>query len=88
MKEVEELDSLFRHQTLDFSKLTFLHKTLKAARLSMANRVVLKRTNTELLSANLQKKQRVKRTGIQYDRRGAQILSLEDVEKRHRWTKN
>ena len=70
MKEVEELVSLFRDQTLDSPKLTLLHKTLKAARLAMADRVVLNRTNTELLAANLRKKQRAKRTGIQYDGRG------------------
>ncbi len=57
VKEVEELVSLFRDHTLDFPKLIFLHKTLKAARLAMADRVVLNRTNTELLAANLRKKQ-------------------------------
>lgn len=50
--EIEELVSLFRHQTLDSPKLTILHRTLKAARLAMADRVVLSRTNTELLAAN------------------------------------
>ena len=45
--EIEELISLFRHQTLDSPKLTLLHKTLKAARLAMADRVVLNHTNTE-----------------------------------------
>lgn len=80
--EVEELVSLFRHQTLDSSKLTLLHKTLKAARLAMADRVVLNRTSTELLAANTRKKQRAQRTGLQYDGQGARVLSLEDVEKR------
>ena len=56
-KEVEELVSFSRDQTLDSPKLTLLHKTLKAARLAMADRVVLNRTNTELLAANLRKKQ-------------------------------
>ena len=57
--EVEELVSLFSHQTLDSSKLTLLHKTLKAARLAIADRVILNRTNTELLAANTRKKQRL-----------------------------
>ena len=82
--EVEELVSLFRNQTLDSPKLTILHKTLKAARLAMADRVVLNRTNTELLLANTQKKRRTQRTGLQYDGRGARVLSLEDVEERRR----
>ena len=82
MEEVEELISLFRHQTLDSPKLTLLHKTLKAARLAMADRVVLNRTNTELFAANTRKKQRAQHTGIQYDGQIARILSIEDVEKR------
>lgn len=56
VSEIEELVSLFRHQTLDSPKLAILHKTLKAARLAMADRVVLSRTNTELLAANMRKK--------------------------------
>lgn len=53
--EIEELISLFRHKTLDSPELSLLHKTLKAARLAMADRVVLNRTNTELLAANTRK---------------------------------
>ena len=56
MKEVEEFVSFFFDQTLDSSKLTFLHKKLKSARLAMDDRVVLNCTNRELLTANLQKK--------------------------------
>ena len=56
--EIEELISLFHYQTLDSSKLTLLHKILKAARLAMADRVILNRTNTDLLAANTQKKRR------------------------------
>ena len=80
--EIEELISLFRHQTLDLPKLTLLHKSLKAARLAMANRVILNRTNTDLLAANTRKKWRAQRTGIAYDGQGARVLSLEDVEER------
>lgn len=65
VSEVEELVSLFCYQTLDFLKLTLLHKILKAARLAIADRVVLNRTNTELLAANTRKKQRAQRTGLQ-----------------------
>ncbi len=54
--EVEELLSLFRHQTLDSPKLTLLHKTLKAGRLAMADSVILNRTNTELLAGQYTKK--------------------------------
>lgn len=48
----------------------------------MADRVVLNRTNTDLLAANTRKKQRTQRTGLQYDGKGAPVLSLEDVEER------
>lgn len=88
VSEVEELVSLFRHQTLDSPKLTLLHKILKAARIAMANRVVLTRTNTELLAANTRKKQRAQRTGLQYDGQGARVLSLEDIEKRRQLAEN
>ncbi len=50
--EVEEFISLFCHQTLNSPKLTMLHKTLKAARLAMADRIVMNCINTELLAAN------------------------------------
>lgn len=86
--EVEELVSLFRHQTWDLPKLTLLYKTLKAARLAMADRVVLNRTNTELLAANTRKKRRAQRTGIQYDDQDARVLSLEDVEERRQVAEN
>lgn len=52
VSEAVELISLFRHQTLNSSKLALLHKALKTARLAMADRIVLNCTNTELLAAN------------------------------------
>ena len=52
---IEELVSLFRHQALDSPKLALLHKSLKAARLAIADKVVLNRTNTDLLAANTRK---------------------------------
>ncbi len=82
ISKVEELISLFCHQTLYFPKLTLLHTTLKAVKLAMANHIVLNRTNTELLAANTQKKQQAQRTGTQHDGERACVLSLEDVEKR------
>ena len=53
--EIKELILLFRYQTLDLPKLTLLHKTLKAAKLAMIDRVALNRTNTKLLAANTKK---------------------------------
>ena len=86
--EIEKLISLFPHQTLDSPKLNLLHKTLKAARLAIADRVILNRTNTDLLAANTQKKRRAKRTGIAYDGQDARVLSLEDVEERKQLAEN
>ena len=54
----------------------------------MADRIVLNRTNTELLAANTRKKRRAQRTGIQYDGQGARVLSLEDVEERRQLAEN
>ena len=54
----------------------------------MTYRIVLNRTNTELLAANTRKKQRAQRTGTQYDVQGARVLSLEDVEKRRQLAEN
>ncbi len=54
----------------------------------MADCIVLNCTNTELLAANTQKKQRAQRTGTQYHGQGACVLSLEDVEKRRQLAKN
>ncbi len=79
---IEELISLFRHQTLDSPKLTLLHKTLKVAILAMAYRFILNLKNKDLLAANTRKKRRAQHTGISYDGQGARVLSLEDVEKR------
>ena len=55
--EIEKLILLFQHPNLDSRKLAILHKTLKVARFTMADRVILSYTNTELLVANMQKKQ-------------------------------
>ena len=54
----------------------------------MTDRIVLNRTNTELLAANTRKKQRTQRTGSQYDVQGDRVLSLEDVEKRRKLAEN
>ncbi len=86
--ELEELITLFWYQILDLPKLILLYKTLKAARLSMANRMLLNYTNTELLTVNTQKKRRVQRTGILYNDQSACVLSLEDVEKRRQVVEN
>ena len=65
VSEVEELMSLFKNQTFDSLKLTIIHKTLKAARRTMANRVILNLTNTELFVVNTRKKRQVQHTGLQ-----------------------
>ena len=54
----------------------------------MTDRIVLNRTNTELLAANTRKKQRAQRTGTEYDIQEARVLSLEDVEKRRQPAEN
>ena len=82
ISEVEELVLLFRNQIFDSPKLTIIHKTLKVARHAIADRVILNRTNMELLAANTQKKRQAQHTGLQYNSQGTQVLSLEDVEKR------
>lgn len=48
----------------------------------MADRVVLNYTNTELFAANIQKKQQVQHTDIQYNGKRARVLSIEDIKKR------
>ena len=73
---------------IDSPKITLLHKTLKAARLAIAGIVILNLTNTELLAANTQKKQRAARTGIQYDSQSARVLSMKDVENRRQLAEN
>ena len=55
MEEMEELILLFCYQTFNSPKLILLYKTLKAAKLIMADRVILNCTNTELFAANIQK---------------------------------
>ena len=54
VKKVDELILLFRHQTFDSLKLALLHKIFKAARLAMADCIILNCTNTQLLVANIQ----------------------------------
>ena len=86
--EIEKLISLFQHQILDLLNLTLQNKTLKAARLTKADRVALNFTNTELLTANTQKKKRVQCTRIQYNGQDAYVLSLKDIEERRQLTEN
>ena len=54
----------------------------------MADRVILNRTNTELLAATTQKKRQVERTRIQYNGQGACVLSMKDVEDRRQLPEN
>ncbi len=73
---------------MDLPKLTLLLKTLKAARLAMADRIVLNCTNTEFLAAKARKKQRAQCIGIQYNGQGDFVLSLENVEKKKQLAEN
>ncbi len=54
----------------------------------MADRVILNRTNTELLAVNTQKKQQAEHTRIQYGGQGACVLSMKDVEDRRQLVGN
>ena len=54
----------------------------------MVDKVVLKRTNTDLLAANTRKKQQVQQTEIVYDGQGACVLSVEDVKKKRQLAEN
>ena len=56
MEEVEELISLFCYQTFDSSKLILLRKILKAARVAIADCVILNHTNTKFFITITQKK--------------------------------
>ena len=53
--KVEERVSLFQNQIFDLPNFTFLHKTLKAARLAIADTVIINCTNTEWLVVNHKK---------------------------------
>lgn len=82
INKVEKLISLFCYETLDFPKLTFLYKTLKVSRLTMADSIVLNHTNTEFFVANTRKKQTVQCIVIQYNSQGAYTLNIKNVKKR------
>lgn len=82
VKEVDKLILLFCNHILNFPKLTFLHKIFKVTKLTMANCIVLNCTNIEFLAVNIQKKQRVQCTGIQYNSQRAYILSMNNVKKK------
>ena len=61
---------------------------MNAARPAIADRAILNCTNTELLAANIQKKQQEKRIGIQYSSQGARVLSMKDIEDRRQLAEN
>ncbi len=54
----------------------------------MVDRVILNRTNTELLAANTQKKSTSRATKIQYDGQGARVLSMKNIEDRRQLAEN
>lgn len=63
------------------SKLIIIYKTLKAARCAIVNEVILNYTYTKFFAVNMQKKQQTQHISLQYNSKGAWVLSLEDVEK-------
>lgn len=52
---MNEFILLLRHETLNFLKLIYLYKTLKATTLAITDWIVLNYKNTELLVRNIQK---------------------------------
>ena len=82
MEKVKEPILLFRYQTYNFPKLTPLYKTLKVARFTMTNRVILNHTNMKLFIVNKQKKQQTQYRDIQYNDQRACVLRRKDVKKR------
>ena len=86
---MEELISLFCYQTLDFPKLTLLHKNLKAAKLAMVDGIVLNHTNIELLAANnYTKKTTSSMYGYLIRWSRSSPMSLEDIEKNRQLAEN
>lgn len=82
IEEVDELILLFCNLTLDFLKLTLLYKTFKITRLAIVDYIILNHINIELLKVNIQKKQQVQYTAIQYNGQTACVLSMKDMKKR------
>lgn len=83
-QRLKSLSSLLRHQTLNFPVLTLLHKPLNGTRIAIADRVVLKLTNTELLAASTQKKKINELSVLAFYTviKEPRVLSPEDVGKR------
>ncbi len=59
MKQISEVEKpilSFQHHTYDPPQLALLHQTFRAAKLAIADHIVLNLTNAELLIANTPKK--------------------------------
>lgn len=54
--KIEKLISLFQYQILNFSTLILLYKIFKVARLTIAHKIDLNNTHTDLLRSNIYKK--------------------------------
>ena len=67
VNKVKKLMSLFRNKILDLTKLIIIYKTLKAVKYTIANKIILNYTNTELLAANMQNKQQTQYTHLQFN---------------------
>lgn len=62
--KVDELVSIFKNQIFNSLKLIFFHKTLKAVKYAMANKIILINTNTELFEVNIQKYQQIQHISL------------------------
>ncbi len=61
------LNIMVLHYHISLSLLLYIKPSEQLLRVAMADKVVLNRTNTELLAPNTQKKQQEQCIGIQYD---------------------
>ena len=82
VSKIKELVSLLKNQILNLPKFTIIHKTFKAARYAITNKIILNDINTKLFAAYIRKKQQVQYINLQYNGQNAQVLSLKNVKKR------
>ena len=88
MSQVNQLiKRMCEEGNLDGSKNQALHKLVKGAKFALADSVLLRITNQELLQANTRKNRRANHTGNHYGGE-ARVLSLKDVRQRQQWAIN
>ena len=81
------VERMCEKSNLDESQSQVLHKLVKGAKFALADSVLLRITNQELLQANTRKNRRANRTGNHYGGE-ARVLSLKDVRQRQQWAIN